>query len=389
MTDDTVRSAWAYLAAVAEPPCAAVANLVAEVGPVEAAGAIRDRTPLPGRHRDVRAATEARHHLDCAVDHLRVAEAVDARLITPDDAEWPAWQLLRLSVADTATRGGPPLALWVRGQAPLSDVVGRSVALVGSRAASSYGEHVTARLSSDLVLDGWSTVSGGAYGIDGVAHRATLASGGTTVAVLACGIDRDYPAGHARLLSEIASTGLVITEYAPGTTAAKHRFLTRNRLVAALSSAVIVVEAGARSGAANTAAWARKLDVPLGAVPGPVTSATSLGCHRMIADGQAHLVVDAGAVSRLVAPDGGRVGDSALGGRPVVTDRVTDILDETGRRAHDAIPRHGAVTVTEIAVTSGLTAAEVRPALAMMEAHGLVVGDGSTWRLAAERDTSN
>jgi len=267
--------------------------------------------------------------------------------------------------------------LWVRGPVQLDQGVDRSIAIVGSRAASGYGEHVTANISNGLVAESWSVVSGGAYGIDGVAHRNVLASGGVTVAVLACGIDRDYPAGHSRLLSEIARTGLVVSEYPPGTNAAKHRFLTRNRLVAALSAAVVVVEAGQRSGAANTAAWARKLGTPLGAVPGPVTSATSVGCHRMIADGVAQLVTDSRDVLRLAQPGEGNAG-STTGPR----ERRTDNLDANQLRVYDAVPATGTLTIGEISFACGLDLRQVRSALAVLEARGMLSTNGSGWTLA-------
>ena len=162
--------AWAYLARVAEPPCAAVIALVDDIGPVEAASAIRRRT-VPGGHEAVLAATAARSESDCAVDDLDAAERIGARLVTRADPEWPAWSLLALGQADTAARGGEPLALWVRGPARLDDLAAASVALIGSRAASSYGEHVTQTLASGLSAQGFAVLSGGAFGIDGAAHR--------------------------------------------------------------------------------------------------------------------------------------------------------------------------------------------------------------------------
>jgi DNA processing protein len=149
-------------------------------------------------------------------------------------------------------------------------------------------------------------VSGGAYGIDGAAHRATLATDGFTVAVLAGGIDVPYPSGHSGLLHRIGQQGLVVTEYPPGIRPARHRFLTRNRLVAALSGATVVVEAGVRSGAANTAAWARALGRPVCAVPGPITSAASAGCHALLS-GDAHIVTRAADVVELI----GHIGELA------------------------------------------------------------------------------
>ena len=376
MLDEYERRDWAYLATVAEPPSAALRTLIADVGVTDAAKAVANRA-IPAEHAQVLKLTEARYGVNTAEADLDAAARVGGRLVTPDDAEWPGWQLLALSKADTAAKGGEPLALWVRGPVQLDQGVDRSIAIVGSRAASGYGEHVTADISNGLVAESWSVVSGGAYGIDGVAHRNVLASGGITVAVLACGIDRDYPAGHSRLLSEIARTGLVVSEYPPGTNAAKHRFLTRNRLVAALSAAVVVVEAGQRSGAANTAAWARKLGTPLGAVPGPVTSATSVGCHRMIADGVAQLVTDSREVLRLAKPGEGSAG-STTGPR----ERHTDNLDANQLRVYDAVPASGTLTIGEISFACGLDLRQVRSALAVLEARGMLSTNGSGWTLA-------
>ncbi|ORM23882.1 DNA-processing protein DprA [Williamsia sp. 1135] len=385
MIDEQQRRAWAYLAAVAEPPSAAIVALIADVGVQEAAAAVASRS-VPPSHAAVLQATEARWETNTAAADLDAVDRIGGRLVTPDDDEWPGWQLLSLGNADTAVKGGEPTALWVRGPARLDEAVARSVGMVGSRAASAYGEHVTASISGDLVVDGWSVLSGGAYGIDGVAHRNALAAEGTTVAVLACGIDRDYPTGHARLLAEIARTGLVVSEYAPGTSAAKHRFLTRNRLVAALSRVVAVVEAGRRSGAANTAAWARKLGTPLGAVPGPVTSATSVGCHRMIADGLAQLVTDASDIVRLAEPDGASAAGAAAGvPRRGGSGKRTDELDPQQLRVYEAIPAKGAVTVGEVAFTAGLDVRAVRSGLAALEARGFVTLGGSGWMLAPRR----
>ncbi|MDY6811065.1 DNA-protecting protein DprA [Gordonia sp. HNM0687] len=374
MPDDTELQAWAYLARVVEPPNAPLLSLCDHLGPVEAAAAIRARS-VPRGYDDVLTATTARADTEMAEQDLELAARIGARLVTRDDAEWPAWPLLALGQADTASRGGEPLALWVRGSGRLDEAASTGIALIGSRAASRYGEQVTSTLAGGLAADNWTVTSGGAFGVDGAAHRAALACGGQTMAVMACGIDRDYPAGHARLFDQIADTGLVVSEYPPGTTAAKHRFLTRNRLVAAMSNAVVVVEAGRRSGAANTAAWARKLGRPLGAVPGPVTSATSIGCHRMIADGLATLVIDAASVIALAAPDGG--GD--IGPGPT---RPTDALSPEAKRVHDAIPARGSVTIEEIAFSAALDIAAVRSALARMDVSGHVVNIDGAWRLA-------
>ncbi|GAA4661461.1 DNA-processing protein DprA [Gordonia humi] len=371
--DDAERRAWAYLTAVAEPPAASVIELVTAVGAVAAADAVRSRK-VPAGHLAALAATEARYATDTGERDVETADRIGARLVTPADEEWPAWSLAVLDRASTAVRGGGPLALWARGPGSLASLGDAAVALVGSRAASSYGEYVAGRFASGLSAQGRTVVSGGAYGIDGAAHRGALAAGGFTVAVLACGIDRDYPAGHARLLQEIAARGLIVSEYAPGTTAAKHRFLTRNRLVAALAGATVVVEAGRRSGAANTAAWATRLGRPLGAVPGAVTSATSVGTHAMIADGQAVLVADVDQVASLVAPDG----EDPRGRAPT---RRTDDLPPDQFRVVEALPAREPMSIDEISFRAGIPVDAVRRALAALDVETLVEEDGGLWRL--------
>jgi DNA processing protein len=368
--------AWAYLSRVAEPPSTGVARLVDALGVEEAARAIRSRS-VPPAHHGVLRSTAARSETNRAAEDLVTVERFGGRLLTPDDDEWPGWALHALQTADTAARGGPPLALWVRGPARLSDVADAAVSVVGSRAATAYGTRMASMVAGGAVERGRAVVSGGAYGIDGAAHRRSLADGGTTVAVLACGLDIDYPTDHSALFAEIGRTGAVVSEYAPGTSAARHRFLARNRLVVALSAAVVVVEAGRRSGANNTAAWARIVGRPLGAVPGPATSAMSVGCHALISDGYAQLVDSPAAVERLVAPDGV---DDTVNPRTVV-----DGLDPVVARVREAIPASGRATVAEIAFSAGVDVATTRAALATLDMHGLADGDGAGWGLPRSR----
>ena len=191
---------------------------------------------------------------------LDIARRTGLSLLTPEDPGWPA------PLADLGDHA--PLLLWVRGDIDALTRPARSIAVVGARAATSYGEHVAMELSADLAGHGVSIVSGAAYGIDGAAHRAALTAGGTTIALLAGGADRPYPAGHGELIERIAASGAVVSEAPCGTTPTKWRFLQRNRLIAALSDATVVVEAGWRSGSLNTAAHAAALSRPLGAVPG-------------------------------------------------------------------------------------------------------------------------
>ena len=199
----------------------------------------------------------------------------------PEDDEWPALPLHALTVAvaeephdhrlqsDRTLAPVPPVGLWVRGPARLDELADRSVAIVGSRASTAYGEHVAGELGHQLGERGWTVVSGGAFGIDAAAHRGALAAEAPTMAVLACGVDRPYPAAHGALFDRIAETGLLVSEWPPGCAPLRHRFLVRNRLIAALTRGTVVVEAAARSGAQATARRARMLGRAAPGRPGP------------------------------------------------------------------------------------------------------------------------
>ncbi|HVQ52353.1 MAG TPA: DNA-processing protein DprA, partial [Mycobacterium sp.] len=200
MTDPVLR-AVAYLSRVVEPPSPELAALVARVGPVEAAERVKKRA----LHDQLVRVTEARHEIDCAAEDLGVLERLGGRLVTSADDEWPLLAFTAFAGVDTKQRpeAYPPLALWVTGPARLDEVAERAAAIVGTRAATTYGEHVAAELAAGLAERDAVVVSGGAYGIDGAAHRAALASDGFTVAVLAGGVDVSYPAGHAALFRRI------------------------------------------------------------------------------------------------------------------------------------------------------------------------------------------
>jgi DNA processing protein len=372
---ETLR-AWAYLSRVAEPPCAELRALVARTGPVEAAQRIRS-----GRVGDaLLGRTEARRHIDGAARDLEVLARLGGRLITVDDVEWPLLAFTSFAGMDLRHRphGHPPLVLWALGPGRLDDVAQRGSALVGTRAATAYGEYVAADLATGLAARDVAVVSGAAYGIDGAAHRAALAADGLTLAVLAGGLDVPYPAGHAQLLQRIGAHGLLVSEYPPGVRPARHRFLTRNRLVAALSGATVVVEAGVRSGAANTAAWARGLGRVVCAVPGPVTSSSSVGCHQLLRGG-AELVTRADEVVEVI----GRVGELAA---PEPGPRSPlDGLTDTERHVYDALPAGGRRTADEIGVAAGLAPTQVLGPLAMLEVAGLVVRRDGCWQLSASR----
>ncbi|HXY63743.1 MAG TPA: DNA-processing protein DprA [Mycobacterium sp.] len=375
MTELTLR-AWAYLSRVVEPPCAQLAALVDQAGPVEAADRVRQ-----GQVDDVLARhTEARREIDRAADDLELLARRGGRLITPDDDEWPilAFTAFGGDAVAVKPQGRPPLVLWAIGPARLDETAQRAAAVVGTRAATSYGEQVAADLAAGLAEQDVAVVSGGAYGIDGAAHRAVLAAQGVTVAVLAGGLDIPYPAGHSGLLHRIASSGLLVTEYPPGVRPARHRFLTRNRLVAAFAGAAVVVEAGLRSGAANTAAWARALGRVVGAVPGPVTSSASTGCHALLRAG-AEVVTRAGDIVELV----GRVGELA----PEQPHPATplDGLSDDELQVYEALPGRGVATVDEIAVAAALEPARILAPLAMLEVAGLAERHDGRWGIIRNR----
>ncbi|WP_431902625.1 DNA-processing protein DprA [Amycolatopsis thermoflava] len=375
---DAERLARSYLVRVAEPPAPAVADFVAQHGPVAAAEAIR-AGDCPNRVRDE---TEARRTHDHAQRDLDEGARLGMRLLIPEDDEWPGWPLLSLQLA--ASRGvqgvAPPLALWVRGQVRFDEATEQAVAIVGARAATGYGEHVAGDFAAALAGQGISVFSGAAYGVDGAAHRGTLFVGGTTVALLGCGLDAGYPAGHVVLLDKIAEHGgLVVSEYPPGTPPARHRFLVRNRLIAALSEGTIVVEAGRRSGARNTATTAGALGKVVMAVPGPVTSALSIGCHELIRESGATLVASVDDVIETV----GRLGTP----RPeeVRSKRPTDGLGPDALRVHEALDRREGKSAEQIATEAGVPVARVRALLPALELDEFAVRCESGWRRRTRR----
>ena len=373
MTDE-VRRAWAYLSRVAEPPCVQLAALVDRIGPVEAAAKVK----AGDVDADLARWIDARRELDCAVRDLDVLDRMGGRLITPADDEWPLLAFPAFRGVSNRSNGHPPLVLWASGPVRLDDVARRAAAIVGTRAATSYGEQVAADLAAGLIERDVAVVSGGAYGIDGAAHRGALACEGVTLAVVAGGIDNPYPSGHSALFRRIREDCLLVSEYPPGTAPGRLRFLTRNRLVAALSGATVVVEAGLRSGAANTAGWAKSLGRPVAAVPGPVTSAASAGCHALVRGG-AVLVTRAEEVVELA----GRIGElAAEQPRPV---GPLDHLAADEKRVYDALPSRGGCTVDEIAMAAGMPTHEMLGPLAMLEIAGLVVGEAGCWKRSRRR----
>jgi DNA processing protein len=282
-----------------------------------------------------------------ALRSLHNAAGVQAFLLTPSDELWPS------GFEDVGVH--QPVALWGRGSKAALSHLARSVALVGARASTGYGEHVTMELAAGLVDRGVAIVSGAAYGIDGMAHRAALASGGITVAFLAGGVDRFYPSGHDALLNRIIESGAVLAETPCGFAPTKWRFLQRNRLIAAASHATVVVEAGWRSGSLNTANHAASLARPLGAVPGPITSASSAGCHRLLREYDAVCVTTAGEILELLpgAIHGGGASLPVELELSVQASRVLDALAPRQQRSIDELARISGLSVRDVAAALG------------------------------------
>ena len=222
--------------------------------------------------------------LASAQQTLEIAFERGARFIIPTDPEWP----MHLGDLDTQA----PVGLWVRSANDLAEISKDSLAIVGARAATSYGQRIASELGTLAADYERCVVSGAAFGIDAAAHRGALAASGKTVAVLACGVDVAYPTAHQGLLERIVATGAVISEVPPGTLARKQYFLIRNRLIATFANETVVVEAALRSGALSTANWANAIGRKVWGVPGPITSASSAGVNREIATGQAMLLMD-------------------------------------------------------------------------------------------------
>ncbi|MBA2389309.1 MAG: DNA-protecting protein DprA [Geodermatophilaceae bacterium] len=381
-----VRRARVWLTRAAEPGQAAMYALVRLVGPVEAVHLIRSRQAPP----TVQSAVGTRSEDDRVDQDISVARRFGIRLVTPEDAQWPVRMLHPMVMA--TERGlldiAPPLAVWVRGPVPLDEAVERSVAVIGSRASTAYGEHVAAEIAFGLADRGWTVVSGGALGIDGAAHRAALAAEGVTVAVLAGGLDRPYPAAHGALFERIAGSGLLLSEWPPGCAPYRRRFLIRNRLIAALSAGTVVVEASARSGTASTARRCRELGRSLMAVPGPVTSAVSVGTHELLRggdDGGARLVTSTGQVLEEV----GRLGED-MAQPPRAPPGSRDGLDALARAVLDSVPVRRAVAPERIARAAGVAVLDVLRVLPSLELQDLVELTEGGWRLSqAERRTGD
>ena len=355
--DRFARAAWSRVAEPGDP----VANrLIREHG---AAGALV--VAASGVGQGVERFLPRLEVLDVERD-LEVGSKFAARVVCPGDPEWPH------GLDDLAA---PPYCLWVRGPVDVASSCQRSAAVVGARSATAYGEMVSTEMAAGLGERRFTIVSGAAFGIDAAAHRGALATGATTIAVLAGGVERPYPSSHAALIARIVEVGAVISEVGPGSAPTKTRFLQRNRMIATMARGTVVVEAGLRSGSLNTARTAAEHGRVVVAVPGPVTSMMSAGCHEAIRSGMALLVTDAAEAAEAIGDYGSDLAPARRG--PTM---AGDELDEPAARLLSALPVRKGVSVERLAVSSGLSVAEVRSLLGRLDLAALAERHGEGWR---------
>lgn len=365
------RLARVTISLIAEPGDPIFLGLTRELGGVGFLQALQEQ---PDRHELLAAAAARLADVDPERE-LDAAQAQGIRFVIPGDAEWPAGLDDLAEAGSVQERGDVPPGLWVKGPLALDRLEG-SVAVVGSRSATSYGERTAGDIAAVIGTSGRAVVSGAAFGIDYAAHRGALSIGAPTVAVLACGVDRCYPAAHRRLLEYLAREAAVVSEAPIGSAPHRVRFLARNRLIAALSVGTVVVEAAARSGALSTVGWAQRLNRIVMGVPGPVTAAGSVGVHHQIRSGGAALVTSGHDVLELVGGAGEHLTEDPRG-----PETARDRLRVRERQVLDAVPVTAGVGADSIAKVAGLGVVEVRKVLERLLQHELVEYDGAGWRL--------
>jgi DNA processing protein len=381
-----VRLARIALGHLVEPGNRDLGLLVNRVGPVEGLRLLR-LGDVAHRLRDTASARLA------ALDPSRIAEKaleradrLGVRIITPEDAEWPEQlgDLVSISrdVPDPIHRDTfPPHCIWLRGPWALAEACERSVAVVGARASTAYGEHVAGDLAYGLADRGWTVISGGAFGIDAAAHRGALAGGGCTIAVLACGIDRPYPLSHTAMFDRIGEHGLLFSEWPPGSDPHRRRFLIRNRVIAAAAQGTVMVEASVRSGARFTLNRARLLNRHCLAVPGPVTSVMSIGCHDEIRNGGTILVTGVADVIDGV----GRIGEDLAPVRRAAQS-PRDLLTPLQQQVLDGVRPRKVLTAEQLAAVVGVSPRDARRTLPSLEHAGFIVSVGAGYRLRRKSD---
>jgi DNA processing protein len=367
---DEERLARLALSQVFEPGDFRIAGLANQLGGVRLLEMLRT-----GEHDLPRADVAARLRRAEPARQLEYGHRRGLRYVVPGDPEWPGQLDMLDEVAPLYERTGCPLGLWVRGPVRL-DTLAKSVAIVGTRSATTYGAETAATIAADVGRAGYAVVSGAAYGIDVAAHRGALAAGVPTIAVLACGADRIYPPSHRGLFDILAREGAIVSELAPGLPPTRLRFLSRNRIIAGMALGTVVVEAARRSGAHNTATWTNRLSRPVMAVPGPITSEASEGVHRMLRAGEATVVTTGQEVLEMIAP----TGEHLTFDEPAPTvprDEIT--LRE--QQVLDAVPVGSGAPVDSLSLAAGMSVLAVQASLRVLQERGLVVLAGDGWRL--------
>jgi DNA processing protein len=381
----SVRQARLALSLIVEPGDQRLAGLFEQCDPVEAVVALRGGGALPLASVP-RAWRERAQAIDQVFDQARRdADAAAMRWVCPGDRDWPT-SLDELEHLDPiAHTRGAPLGLWVRGRGSLRIVTEQSLAVVGARACTTYGAECASDMGADLTDRGWTVVSGAAFGIDACAHRGALAMGKPTVAVLACGVDVEYPRAHATLLGRISEDGLVVSEHAPKERPHKNRFLSRNRIIAALTRGTVVIEAAQRSGSLNTLHWADQLGRVTMAIPGPVTSAQSAGVHDCLRQGRAVLVTGAGDVIEEIAPLG-QVSGPSDEDVAALRDTDFDLLPPAHRAVLEALEFRASHPFGTLIRRSRLSEDEARRAIGPLHRAGLIERQADGWVLVRRAD---
>ncbi|WP_421082992.1 DNA-processing protein DprA [Rothia nasimurium] len=398
---EPIRRARAEILRITDPQDAVTAALIQLFGPLSTADYLTGRTTLTptvltaalesAQREDPRlrsyllqGITERKERWQrrrggiTADQDLALAKACQAWLVVPEDPDWPA------ALNDLAEK--TPVALWGRGDRRKLATLAypQCVAVVGSRDMTAYGKAVTGQLAGDLARAGTTVISGGAFGIDATAHTAALALGTApipTLAFMAGGLDRLYPKSNEPLLRQVIDQGLVLSEVPLGQNPTRYRFLDRNRMIAAIAHSTVVVEARWRSGALNTAHYALEMGRTLYAVPGPIFSPSSEGCHRLIRDGLAQLITDAHHISQgrldLSAPP-----EQSLFTPPQGEQALIDSLTEVQKRVWDTLPLRACATVEAVSADSSVPARTVMIALTQLSSLGLAENQGQGWRKA-------
>lgn len=309
-------------------------------------------------HRDREVYGLRWHRCDLDAEHDRATE-LGVRWVTRGEPEWPR------GLDDVGVVA--PHVLWVRGHANLASACDLSLAMVGARACTHYGADVARAWAAELAASGVTIVSGGAFGIDAAAHRGALAAG-KTLLVTAGGIDSPYPRAHEGLFDAVVERGCVVSESPLGSSVRRARFLTRNRVIAAIARVTLVVEAAHRSGSLSTARHAAELGRTVVAVPGPVTSALSHGCHGLVIDRRAELVTGVRDVLSFL-----------IGGQTPELSGTSGRLSAAQRTLLDALPDSGGANVDDLIVASGLSREQVECTIQELTSMMHVLGSGDSW----------